>query len=267
MAQAYLGNTVLNQTWLGNTQINKVEFQPWEFILYGGGDVVTSQADFEDKIDTLATSNSGITVGTFEIQNNNVFVNFDTSAWNGNPFEFIPNAFTGSSATALYSTAKFDLGDKMFFNVTSLQSIYLVDALSTGTPFSREFGEQSFQGCTGLTSANITIDPFSILLASAFEGCTGLTSFPKIQQCGPAAFKGCTSLNSLNWPRFGEEPSNGLYEPTALGFSTGNGNVFLDVASGGTINIPILYSTVNGGSPDGDLVYLSGTKSWTINYI
>jgi hypothetical protein len=267
MAQVYLGNTLINQTWLGNTLLNKLELQPWQFILYGGGDIITNQTDFEDRLDFNV---SGVTLGSFEIQNNNVYANFNYSSWSGNPFTFVDNAFTGSNATALYSIAPFNPSFRMFNGVTSLQSIYLVDIFykeRSGLDFARSFGQQSFNGCTGLTSDKIIIDPYSFIGQSAFAFCTGLTSAPAVWQYGPFAFNGCTNLNFANWPNLGIQNDGQGPSPVAIGQSTGDNNVFQNVANGGTINVPSFYATVNAGNPDGDLVYLSGTKGWTINYI
>jgi hypothetical protein len=261
MAQAYLGNTLINQTWLGNTLLNKLELQPWDFILYGGGDIITSQTDFEDRIEPGLTE---VTIGGFAIENNNVFVSFDTSA--GTRLEFVDNTFTGSNATAVYSTYPFEVPFRMFYQVTSLESIYLVNARPMTLPYSRDINEQAFSGCTGLTSDKITLDPFSYIGQSAFAFCTGLTSAPVGWSCGPFAFNGCTNLNFVNWPNFGTF-NDGQFSNVALGQGTGNNNVFQNVASGGTINIPTAFATVASGNPDGDLVYLSGTKGWTINYV
>jgi len=266
MAQVYFGNTLINQTWLGNTLLNKLELQPWEFILYGNNDFITSRAEFEAKLDFGPYD---FALGKFEIKDNNLYATFDYSGGPNivNPFTFVDNAFTGSSYTALYSTTTWNPSFRMFYQVTSLESIYLVNARPRNFPFQRNFLEQSFMGCEGLTSDKIEIDPFSILYASAFRNCTGLTSFPKIYQCGPGSLRGCPNLNSINWPGFGIQNDGQGPVPSALGFGTGNDNVFTDAANSGSIDIPIFYATVNGGNPDGDLVYLSGTKGWTINYI
>ena len=60
------------------------------------------------------------------------------------------------------------------------------------------FSNNTFEGCTGLTSANFANN--SWIENRAFAGCTGLTSLDlaNVYEIGDSAFSGCTGLTSLD---------------------------------------------------------------------
>lgn len=53
----------------------------------------------------------------------------------------------------------------------------------------------------------------------------------------------------------------------SLGSTVYNNSVFSNIKSNITITVPIALQTANAGTPDGDLVYASGTRAATIVYI
>jgi hypothetical protein len=160
--------------------------------------------------------------------------------------------------------------------VVSLECLYVIDPESVSTPFyyyldpdeysclnlaTADFplvttvGGFCFAGCTGLTSG------FSALTTAGdycFEGCTGLVSpdFSALVTAGDYCFASCTGINSID-----------LSSCTALGTTTGDDNVF-DGISGNTITLTVPHAlmTCNGGSPDGDIVYLVANNTVTIVY-
>ena len=80
-----------------------------------------------------------------------------------------------------------------------------------------------------------------------------------VKLIGPGTFFNNTSLKWVYLPT--------LSGSNALGGSPSYDQTFENVASSGTITVPSFYSSSNGGGPDADLTYLSGTKGWTINYV
>jgi hypothetical protein len=108
----------------------------------------------------------------------------------------------------------------------------------------------TFTGCTRANSA-------------AFSTCTALTSvdLSSATTIGPSCFTGCSSLTSINLSGLNNDS-------TALGGNSSGNACFFNVASGGTLTIPIYFATNGtGGTPDGDVSYLINVKGWTINYI
>jgi hypothetical protein len=92
----------------------------------------------------------------------------------------------------------------------------------------------------------------------AFQNCTTIISidFSFATNIGDGAFAGCTGLTYLNI-RYCE----------FLGSTTGNNGVFTGII-GKTISLLIQQElfTVNGGLPDGDLVYLQANNTLNITY-
>ena len=54
---------------------------------------------------------------------------------------------------------------------------------------------------------------------------------------------------------------------TSLGLTTGDNSVFSGCTNLTKVYVPTALATVDGGNPDGDLVYAVGTLGATINYI
>lgn len=94
---------------------------------------------------------------------------------------------------------------------------------------------------------------------SCFYNSVGITSLVlnALLSIGDYSFYNLSSLNTLTIPLC-----------TTLGSSTGDDNLFPGVSSPITVTVPVSLQTIDGGSPDGDLVYLlANNPSATINYV
>ena len=80
---------------------------------------------------------------------------------------------------------------------------------------------------------------------------------PALTTAGDYCFNFCYAATLINIPLC-----------TALGTTVGDNGVFNDITGNTiTINVPASLATANGGSPDGDLVYLAANNTETIVYI
>jgi hypothetical protein len=92
--------------------------------------------------------------------------------------------------------------------------------------------------------------------------------------------RNCPNLQSISFPKL-EKITNGaafyadgnsiknFYMPKLIqcGTNTGQESIFYFCKTGGTITVHNFLQTANAGSPDGDLVYASGTRGATIIYV
>lgn len=118
-------------------------------------------------------------------------------------------------------------------------------------------GILALEGNAALTTLNM--DVLTSAGNSCFKGCTSVTtfSFPLLTSAGNSCFKDCTAATTFD-----------LSSCTALGTTAGDDIVFNSIG-GNTIavTIPIAQQTIDGGNPDGDLVYLAANNTATITYI
>ncbi len=92
--------------------------------------------------------------------------------------------------TTTYSVTS--VGDDTFYGCSGLTSVTIPNSVTS-------IGDYAFYGCTGLTSVTI---PNSVTSIGdwAFRGCTGLTSVTipnSVTSIGEYAFQGCSSLTSV----------------------------------------------------------------------
>lgn len=123
-------------------------------------------------------------------------------------------------------------------------------------------GGGAFRSCSALT--NINLPELTSIIGNVntntgtFTGTALQTiSLPKLTSVLDGfVFYGATNLETIYMPLL-----------TSLGSTTGNNWVFVNIKLGATITVPVALQTVNGGNPDGDLVYASGTRGAIIIYI
>lgn len=202
--------------------------------------------------------------------------------------------FVGSTITSASFENAISVGDSAFNGATSLSYVNLpkVESLIQGNNFrtttnlsfidlpslTSADGNQNFNGSGIVTFSGSVLPsiprifqntsalrnvytPVATSIAGDAFGQSGLIIFSgsSILTLANNAFRTATSMQQIWLP--------GLSGSTAIGGSTGATGTFQDIKTSGSISVPSFYATVNGGSPDGDLVYLSGTRGWTINYL
>ena len=181
----------------------------------------------------------------------------------------------GSNIQAKITGGTYVLPGSVFLSDTSItyynDPTGLVTSLTTAT----------FRSCTNLTSVYFpnctTIDNVGSL---SFYQTFALTSvyLPLVTTINTQTFNQ-SALSTLNLPEltnvkgvnaFGAMNNITLINMpkcTILGSDTGNNNTFLNIKTGCVINVNTVLQTANAGAPDGDLVYATGTRSATVNYI
>lgn len=159
---------------------------------------------------------------------------------------------------------------KTFELCTSLTTIYM--------PLVQKAGFQFISGCTSLTTLSLPA-----LTTVEFRGLWNAVNLVTLTAPNITATTGNNAISlakvvTLNLPNLvsvaGTQCFNGsaamtsIYMPlcTTLGATTGDNSTFLNIKLGCTITVAASLATANGGSPDGDLVYASGTRSCTIIY-
>lgn len=203
-----------------------------------------------------------------------------------------PFMFAGSQIVSASFVNALDVGDGAF-NLSTVSYVNLpkVQSLLTGNNFRTTTNltfldlpslttvaiNQNFNG-SGIVTFSGSVLPFiprfnnamalkniyapvaTFIVGDAF-GPSGLNVFSgsSILYIENNAFRDAISQTQIWLP--------GLSGSTAIGGSTGQTGTFQDIKTSGSISVPSFYSTVNGGSPDGDLVYLSSSRGWTINYL
>lgn len=144
------------------------------------------------------------------------------------------------------------------FNDNSNSIVYLEDSffdssydlLSINLPSLIGAGNYSFNGCTALV--NLTLP--SILTAGdyCFSNCGLVSSFnlPSLLTVGSYCFENCLSVSTID-----------LSACVNLGPTVGDDGVFNNI-TGNTITLTVQPNllTCDGGSPDGDIVYLSSNN-------
>jgi hypothetical protein len=137
-------------------------------------------------------------------------------------------------------------------------------------------GDSCFDGCISATTFNLPL--LTTAGAYCFYRCTSATTFdfPSLTTAGYQCFGYCSSANTFSFPLLVTmddycfhscTSATTFYFPVcnSLGSTTDNNNVFISI-SGKTITltIPVALMTCNGGSPDGDIQYLTSNNTVTI---
>ena len=143
------------------------------------------------------------------------------------------------------------IGDKAFYDFTSLTSITIPDSVTS-------IGSSAFTGCTNLTSITIP-DSVTSIGSSAFTGCTNLASVTignGVTTIGDWAFYDCTSLTSIAIPdsvtSIGNSAFYGCKGLTSV--TIGNGitsirsNVFTGCTSLTSVTIPDSVTSIISGA-------------------
>ena len=128
------------------------------------------------------------------------------------------------------------------------------------TSISIGFGYLAFYRCVSLTS--VSFPEVVHVGTQSFTECSLLTSInlPKATKIGVFAFSTLPAITLINIPKCLYLGNN------ILANSPGNGNVFLNIKTGCTINTNIALKTNNAGAPDGDLTYAKNTRSAIVNF-
>lgn len=248
MAQAYLGNTELNQTWLGNTQIkNTVSYYNTpNVIIKGAAGTTPTQASFE-----AVTTGENIT--SFYTIDNDLYATSTSS------FSINTNAYDSALPYITYVSSPMitSLGNSAFEFGGLIETVDLPNCTILND------NALAFQySITNLNIPNVVIiGPGAFRQASPPENPTiqlSSISFLYATTVGVNAFTNWSNLTSINLPA--------LSGSGALGGNPDNNNVFTGVPNSGSITVPGFYATNNAGAPDGDIQYLIG-KSWSVTYL
>jgi len=269
ISNAYLGSSGVTAIYLGTNQVwtsaAPIPIGPNTFKIGGLGGTLTSAS--------LASKLTGVTLTYFVSQSGYIYVSSSTN-YTINSSAFLLSAsltsyIDGGRCTSINSNA---------FNFSGIVSASFPNATTIG---SSAFKDSAIQYLDFPKVTNISSDAFS---GTAITSVTE-ANFPSASTIGVNAFIDCASLVSASFLRattvgsyafaqFAAPPGAlsyvylpSLSGPNALGGSTGDDSVFLDVATGGQIYVPSYYSQSNAGGLDGDLSYLSSSLNWTINWL
>ena len=154
-----------------------------------------------------------------------------------------------SSLTTIDLPQLITIGNNGFNSCISLSIMDLPNVIT--------IGQSAFYDCDALT----TIDLPSVVTIgdySAFGFCNNLTivNLPSVVTIGAEAFLNSPSLISVIIPKC-----------LILGTSSGDNSVFSGCSAGLEVTTNIFLRTCDSGSPDGDLVYVTGTLTGTVNYV
>lgn len=125
-------------------------------------------------------------------------------------------------------------------------------------PAVTSFGPRVFSYCNNLT---LLTAPKAVSVGQYFINRSAIKnlSFPNLTTCADLAFASEIANSQMQT----------IYMPKLvnLGPTVANNNVFFNTKIGVTITVKASLQTVNAGSPDGDLVWVSGARGATIIYI
>ena len=161
------------------------------------------------------------------------------------------NVFLNSGVTSISLPSLTSMNFAAFVNANNL--------LSASLPKVLNISSEAFLGCDNLVS--VLAPKATTIGVGAFENCPSLITidFPLVTSVGAAAFDSCTALTTVNLPSV-----------TNLGGTPGNDNVFALGTPGNieSLTVPVALETIDGGNPDGDLVYaVSNNAGLVINYV
>lgn len=212
---------------------------------------------------------------------------------NGNPFTSVEIIGT---EIILFGGSNIELRDYIFFDEINIYNFNLLSVIDYGSIVSAgtgcfyycaaittidlpnliTAGNSCFVACEALTSINVPL--LETAGSDCFQGCLSLTtiSLPSLVNGGDYCFSDCENLitfsaqslvNIGEWFFYNNLTYTDIYIPscTNLGGTVGDDNVFADINPDiATLTIPASLMTVNGGNPDGDIVYLLANSNVTI---
>lgn len=196
----------------------------------------------EDDVDCVVAIAGGEKVGALSL-----CPNLTTVTLNGVITVAREGIFSNAALVNVSLDACTTLGLAAIGNCTSVAT-FNFPALTTA-------GNDCFYPCVSATTFTLP------LLTSAgnncFRGCTSVVTFslPLLTSAGSSCFQDC-SATVISLPNC-----------TSLGLTTGDNSVFSGCTNLTTVYVPTALATVDGGNPDGDLVYAVGTLGATINYL
>lgn len=161
------------------------------------------------------------------------------------------------------------LGQRAFQNCVKLLSLNLSNCTSVGFA--------AFSGCTLLANV-VSLSNTTSLENYCFSNCPNLAGSYTVgvNSIGTGVFGGnkissltLPSLTSITGTMSSMSFLTNFYAPNlaTIGATTGNNNIFNLIKIGVTLTVKASMATVNGGSPDGDLVYVTGSRSGTVIYV
>lgn len=202
----------------------------------------------EDDVDCVITVNGGKNAGALSLCSQ-----LTTVTLNGVITTAEEGLFSNSSLSNLSATSCTTMGKNACSNNTSLSTFSLIALVSAGescfstSPLMNFFDGVSASVCPLL--ATVGVNCFGSNTATPAFILIPVTNIPQ------SVFNNC-SCSVISIP-----------SATNLGGTTGNDNVFLNCLNLTTIYCNNLLATIDGGSPDGDLVYAVGTLGAAITYV
>ncbi|HMT02023.1 MAG TPA: leucine-rich repeat protein [Burkholderiales bacterium] len=136
-------------------------------------------------------------------------------------------------------------------------------------------GDGCFGSCIITT---LTLAALETAGVGCFQQCTATAyTLTALETAGESCFQS-TVAASFTLPSLLTIGNFGFYDNTvvttiltaaltALGTTVGNNSVYLGCTSLTAVTVPTALQTVDGGNPDGDLVYASGTLGAVITYV
>ena len=112
---------------------------------------------------------------------------------------------------------------------------------------------------TNTSIVDVSLPLLTSIGVHGFDNIVSLktVSLPKLTILPKDSFANCTALTTIN-----------LSSVTDLGGTPQDDGVFVNI-TGNTISltVPVAMSTIDGGNPDGDIVYLDSGNTLTVNYV
>ena len=183
-------------------------------------------------------------IGNYAFSNTTGIVNLTLSVLSSMGSNVFENADSVVSVNILNTSSLNYIPSYCFYGCNNLQSFIAPNITSVQN--------NAFQNCTSLSDVRITqvINLGGSLGESSFFNCSSLTSiyFPNIVTISNSCFEGCTSVSQIILPT--------AYN---LGSTFGDNRVFFGITGK---NMPIVVNPAvlinnTGGTPDGDLQYLT----------
>lgn len=275
----------------GEMVIPELEEYETVFVTYSCDDCVS------ELLILTAKDVAGLRLGFYDIENTPVADPNSVSDWN--TFWDLPtNGIPFSSVIVTSNEVKLIGGGNLIIKDFAFQSSTAIDYLIDESGVIIEVGDASF---ASVVMSEFTANSMVDAGLQSFAGASTITTFnaTSLENAGQDCFSSlaCTTFNALNLVNLGmgcfsNSSISGAYTfnslltvkddgfllasqitaltmpiLTTLGSTTSFDRVFLNMTLLANLTVPAALATVDGGNPDGDLVYASGTLGTTINYI